>query len=131
LIGISIDTGFATACHQVVATPELVDRCRNYVWGITKPEDWNHGYAPSNILWFDFGTMLVSVVQYYSDMGKWLDLSRMYLPPYTHEIAVVYSMHHVDQLGDESCNRWLQFAFSRWAQFMQILLEDQKGAGST
>ena len=123
LSGISVDVGFVIACHQVVATSELIERCRNYVWGITKPAGWDRGYTPSNILWFDFGTMLVSMVQHYSDMGKWLDLSRMHLPPYTHEITVDYSMHHVDQLGDESPNRWLQFAFSRWVQFMQIHLE--------
>jgi hypothetical protein len=131
LIGISLDTEFATACHQITATRDLIDRCRNYVWSITKPDNWNRGHIPSNILSFDFGTMLVSMVQYYGDTGKWLDLSRMNLPPYTYEVAVDYSMHHVDQLGDEACNRWLQFAFSRYVQFMKIQLEDQKRAGST
>jgi hypothetical protein len=117
LIGILLETEFADNCRASAVDDTLKKRCLDYVWSITKPRDWAKEYTPSNIISFDEGTMLPSLFQQYSDMGKWLQIENSSIHA---DEGIMFSFHHVGNLGDESANRWLQFLFSRWVQFMWI-----------
>lgn len=127
LIGIKLDREFALQCQTVIADEAVKTRCLNYVWLITKPYDWNQGYTPSNIIFFDDGTMLPNLFQKYTDMGKWLSIDSSWFGK--EDLSVTYNFHHGGMPGDEAANRWLQFLFSRWVQFMWIEFEKRQESG--
>jgi len=128
LIGAVLDPEFAKACAAVPAPNNLQDRARRYVWSITKPADWGREHTPSNILDFHNGSLLVQMVQRYSDHGKWLDIvDTTWHGEGTTEV-VVYNYHHGGSPGDNAANQWLQFAFDKWVQFAHIVLQEREGS---
>lgn len=127
LIGIILDREFALLCQAVLADEAVKKRCLNYVWAITKPDNWSKEYTPFNLIFFDNGSMLPNLFQKYTDTGKWLSLDGLWSTK--EDNIVTYSFHHGDMPGDEAANRWLQFLFSRWVQFMWFEFEKLQESG--
>ena len=124
-VGIALHRPFALACMEVAMTAELQERIFTRVWDRVKPADWTQSYIPSNILHFDRGTLLVTMVQRYSDHGKWLDCGvRWHTDPDEVE-PLIYSYHHAQDQSDANANLWLEYTFSHWVQFAHIVLQEQ------
>ncbi len=122
LAGIELDEGFAEACALVPYSTDLHERCLGYVWRLTKPNHVEQQVPPSNLFTFVPGGLLVSMVQHYSDHGKWLDCS-MADQLFWRDGVRRYSFHHVGHPQDDYANRWVQFAFSYWIKFMLSILK--------
>ena len=125
LHGIALDRPFALACQQVEMTDELRAEAFAWVWGHTKPADWKREHVPSNILDFQNGTLLVTMVQRYRDHGKWLTIDDFSAKEKEDKFPVIYNFHHGGQLGDATLNQWLTYAFSHWVRFAHITLQKQ------
>ena len=123
LTGAKLDGAFARSCMKVPLTSDVHSRAEQYVWRITKPADWHRDYIPSEIFTYYEDSLLLSAVymRHGGESGKWLNLDQTSWGIVGRQNAI-YSYHHAEA-HDQRANRWLQFAFSRWVQFAEMVLE--------
>jgi hypothetical protein len=112
---------------KISLTEELQERMVNWIWGRVKPADWNRLYIPSDILQFNWDTLLVTTVQRYSDHGEWLNCDSKLLAGSTDTHPLIYNYHHASDQLDTNANVWLEYTFSYWVRFAHIILQEQGG----
>jgi hypothetical protein len=130
--GIDLDAQFALQCYRVERTDALQATLVEFVWERAKPESWDRGYVPSDMLTFVEGSLLVHDIYLRHGVSSGQDLSLTDLTWNSgapRAAMIRYTYHHQGRAEDYFANEWLRKAFALWVTFMQAQLALQVEAG--
>ena len=132
LRGIDLDARFALQCHRVERTDALQTTLAEFVWERAKPELWDRGYVPSDMLTFVDGSLLLHDIylRHGVSAGQDLGLTELTWNSGASRAAMIrYTYHQQGRTEDYFANEWLREAFALWVTFMEAQFAQQVEAG--